>query len=358
MRTALLIPALLLPATALAHTDDFEGGVNGAGWRFIAPADVIETAGGNPGAWLHNASIDSFAAILRSDPAQVSPFHGDYRAAGVTSIAIDARTDATDFGAAGFEFSIVLRDTKGTSSVNDDDYAYFVGAQVPQPGQGWVHYDFAIPSADTSAVPSGWSGGWVGDGAAFRPGVDWNDVIQSVDQVEFWWINPSYFAILQNWTVGVDNVEIQMSGGPVSTFCDPAQPNSTGLPTRLFATLGSTPGSGLHLEADQGPQDQFGYLLVGSGMIDRGWSSAKGRLCLDQAIPAGTTYGGALNSLGMFDSSGVFPGTLWELRRLAVVSTCRRNFLRCSVRPSPRGRLGTFSFGTARMVGNPTFRMA
>ena len=53
---------------------------------------------------------------------------------------------------------------------------------MPLPGQGWVHYDFNVPSASTAPVPPGWSGGWSGNPSAFRPGVDWNDVITSVDR--------------------------------------------------------------------------------------------------------------------------------------------------------------------------------
>jgi hypothetical protein len=105
--------------------------------------------------------------------------------------------------------SILLRDTKGTpTNPDDDDYAYYVGPNVPLFADGWMHFDFAIPSDSTDAVPEGWRGGWSGDPENFRPGVDWNDVITNVDSVEFWWINPSFFAIIAQWEVGVDNISI------------------------------------------------------------------------------------------------------------------------------------------------------
>jgi len=221
LRGAVLAAAGLLigavaatPARAATTTvDTFTGGANSAGWTFGSlNADTIEPTGGNPGAWLHNDLLDTFAPILRNTPTMPSDFTGNLRAKGVTSIGADARTDHADFGAGGRQFSLLLRDTKGTpDDPEDDDYAYFVGATVPQVGQGWVSYDFNVPSQSTDPVPAGWHGGWAGDGENFRPGVNWNDVITHVDSVEFWWLNPAFFAIFQQWDVGADNVRVTSS---------------------------------------------------------------------------------------------------------------------------------------------------
>jgi hypothetical protein len=197
-------------ARAATFVDTFEGNANSAGWSFGSQnADVIEPTGGNPGAWLHNDLLDTFAPILTSSFGVDSNFVGNLRAKGVTSIGTDARTDHADFGAGGRNFSILLRNTHGTpDDFDDDDYAYFVGPTVPQVGEGWKSYDFAIPSQDTSAVPAGWHGGSAEDPENFRPGITWNDVITHVDRVEFWWLNPAFFAIFQQWDVGVDNVRV------------------------------------------------------------------------------------------------------------------------------------------------------
>ncbi|MEM7203940.1 MAG: hypothetical protein AAF628_27010 [Planctomycetota bacterium] len=190
--------------------DDFEGGTNNAGWSFnVTVPDRLESSGGMPGWWLRNSGIQSFAPILTNDPGIPSAFIGDLRAAGVTHISVDARTDAKAFGPpVGFEFSLLLRDSKDTGDPSDDDYAYFLGPQVPQPGEGWVHYDFPVPSASTAAVPPGWTGGWAGSPTSFRPGVTWSDVITNVDRVEFWWLDPAKFALIVGWDVGVDNVTV------------------------------------------------------------------------------------------------------------------------------------------------------
>ncbi|MHC4822615.1 MAG: hypothetical protein ACYTEP_01190 [Planctomycetota bacterium] len=213
MKTLLTPACALLCALPLSaqgsEVDDFEGGLNNANWTFgVIPADVIEPTGGSPNGWLHNSQIDMFTAILQSDTT-TGPWVGDYRATGVSRIHLDAQTLGAVFGAGGRQMSILLRDTKGTPDVNDDDYAYSKGPLVPQIGDGWSHYNFEIPSQSTDAVPQGWVGGWVGGGQSFRPGIDWNDVITSVDVVEIWWMDPSLFAIFQTWDVGVDNLTIE-----------------------------------------------------------------------------------------------------------------------------------------------------
>ena len=218
MRHLLRLPCLFLlaglPAAdgltgAAASQDDFDNGQNQGGWSYN-PGDVIEPTGGNPGGWLHQAAAFTFAPIFSS---QSNSFAGDYRAAGIDRFEFDARLDNQDFGNGnGFNISVLLRDTKGTPSVNDDDYAYRVGPNIPLEGAGWEHYALDIPSADTSAVPSGWKGGWVGDPENFRPGVEWSDVITSVDRMEIWYIDPAFFALVQGWDVGLDNVVLHGGG--------------------------------------------------------------------------------------------------------------------------------------------------
>lgn len=213
MKSILTIAAAVLfalPASAQGSLEnDFENGVNNGDWTYgVFPADVLEPTGGVPGAWLHNSQIDMFTVILQTQ-ATTGPWVGDYRATGVSRINFDAQTIGAVFGAGGRQMSVLLRDTKGTVDVNDDDYAYSIGKLVPQVGQGWNDYNFEIPSQSTAAVPTGWKGGWVGDGENFRPGVDWNDVITSVDRVEIWWMDPALFAIFQTWDVGVDNLNIE-----------------------------------------------------------------------------------------------------------------------------------------------------
>jgi hypothetical protein len=220
MRATLILAAVVLlmvapNAGAETFVDDFEGGANETGWAFIQGGDVIEATGGNPGFWLHQPYYDTFAPILDSAWGASTPFAGDYRAQGVSQIGIDAVTINNSYGSStGFQFALLLRDTNGTpANFEDDDYAYAYFEQCPLVGEGWVHYDFGIPSQETDPVPPGWTGGYYGDLESFRPGVDWNDVITSVDRVEFWWIHPAWAAMFQQWDVGADNISITFGGG-------------------------------------------------------------------------------------------------------------------------------------------------
>jgi hypothetical protein len=198
-------------AHADTFTDTFEDGGSAGNWGFIHGFDVFEDSGGNPGGYLRQPSFDTFAPILIGDQG---PFVGDYRAMQVTRLAVDAITHHRDWGTpSGFEFSLLLRDTKGTFDVEDDDYAYYVGDEVPQIGEGWKSFVFDVPS-DSIDLPPGWKGGWVGDPENFRPGVTWSDVITNVRQVEFWWLNPAQFALFANWDIGADNVSITRVPAP------------------------------------------------------------------------------------------------------------------------------------------------
>lgn len=198
-------------ASADVFTDTFESGGSAGNWHFIRGFDSIEQSGGNPGRYLRQRTYDTFAPQAKADDG---PFVGDYRAMGVTHLSVDAITYHRDFGPpVGFEFSLLLRDTKGTDTVDDDDYTYYVGDEVPLPGQGWKSFLFEVPSHQDD-LPAGWRGGWVGDGENFRPGVTWGDVITSVDKVEFWWMNPAYFAAFAMWDIGLDNPAIHTIPAP------------------------------------------------------------------------------------------------------------------------------------------------
>ena len=106
-----------------------------------------------------------------------------------------------------------------------------------------------------------------------------------------------------------------MSGGVGTPFCDPADINSTGMPTVLTGTMGSGIGSGLHLESAQGPANQLGYFLVGTGFSEPGLALGSGHLCFD--LTPGNAFGryntgATTNSVGVYDAMGVlqnFAGT-------------------------------------------------
>lgn len=219
-KTAIItaVAALLLAvgvAQADVVADDFEGGVNMGYWSFSG-GDVIETTGGNPGAWLHSPTLDTFAPIL--DTAYgVEFFTGDYVAGHVTRISGDFQTLHADFGTAGYPLALLLRDAAGTyDNIEDDVYVYWVDENlwIPQAGDGWTHYDFDIPSDFEGApgeLPAGWFGGSYMTGSdVFPSDRTWQSVLANVEKVEFWWIHPAWFGIFQQWEAGADNIELEL----------------------------------------------------------------------------------------------------------------------------------------------------
>jgi hypothetical protein len=208
--TIRVFPAALLtlslaasPALADTFTETFDGGSNTGGWHFGGPGETIETTGGNPGAYLHSPALDTFAPQPRTTGDSL--FTGDFRARNVSAIGIDLVTLAVDFSAAGRPLTLMLVSDQGTPADPDDDWAaYLMGAvNVPEPGDGWRSFTFAVPSQDTS-LPAGWQ--TIGFGPNSPPTPDWNTVITDVDALQFFYGDPTNFFIFQVWNVGLDNV--------------------------------------------------------------------------------------------------------------------------------------------------------
>ena len=142
-------------------------------------------------------------------------------------------------------------------------------------------------------------------------GGEWNDNLETA-------VAPSQFM-----------VEFDTLGGP-ATFCTPAGGNSSGQAVTLASSGPSGPGV-YHFEAEGGPLDQFGILLISAGFSPQGTVVSQGRLCLTAPIGRyGSTAGPGLNSIGRFDSAGV-------LQNLAGTSSVGSGFDMPAVLPSPPG---------------------
>ncbi len=230
---AILAAASLTQAQVVA---DFESG-NLGGWSFGNAFESIQ-AGGNPGLHLRNPNLDTFAPQLRTTTPG-SPFLGDWRAQGASSLAVDLITYSTQFPAAR-ELSVILR--SGSCSV------YFLGTSlVPQPGTGWKSFQFDIDSQSTS-LPAGWE---VLDPCG-SDDATWNAVITNVTEVRFFYGNPTFFFIFDIWDVGTDNVRLDFGVG--TSFC-------SGDGTGTACPCGNTGAAG----AGCANSASSGALLVGGG---------------------------------------------------------------------------------------------
>ena len=202
---ALVAALAAAPAVAADFTETFDGGSNVGGWTFGTGNEVIEGSGGNPGAYLHDTFVDTFAPQPRT--SQPSIFTGDLRQLGVTSIGIDLITHSVDFSAEGRPLTLMLVSDEGTPANFDDDWAaYIMGpSNVPLPGEGWISYSFDVPSQET-ALPAGWA--TIAFGASSPPEPDSNQLITDVAEVRFFYGDPTMFFIYQVWNLGLDNPTI------------------------------------------------------------------------------------------------------------------------------------------------------
>jgi hypothetical protein len=92
----------------------------------------------------------------------------------------------------------------------DDTAAYFLGPNIPGFGEGWISYDYDVPSSAVT-LPAGWQLLNLGD-IGSPANHDWDTVIRDVSKVQFFYGDPTFFFIFQQWEVGADNIRIVTGG--------------------------------------------------------------------------------------------------------------------------------------------------
>ncbi len=179
------------------------------GWTWGA-GDTLVEEGGNPGSFFGTATLATFAPQPRTTSAK-NQFVGDYRGRGVTSIGVDLQTFAANFGTGERPLSPMLIYDNGTpGDPFDDTAAYFLGPNIPAVGEGWISYDFDVPSQEET-LPAGWALLNLGDSGS-PANHDWSTVVQNVSRVHFHYGHPEFFFLLQDWQLGMDNVRITAAG--------------------------------------------------------------------------------------------------------------------------------------------------
>ena len=273
MKWSKVIPAVTLAvlvtlgvaiaAEPVTYTDDFEGGANDSGWTFGGGNTTVEPTGGNPDGWLMGVYPDTFTSPkVRTTVGAPTPFHGDYAAAGVSSISVDAihieNQYGLDISGYGMTGALYLRD-------NDSGMVAVTALQVPEFGNPiavWFSVDIPLDS-QAGSTPANWSdaGG----------GLDWPTLMAGVDEVELNWFDPDWVTIGATFTVGVDNMSITYKGGGGGNT--PVDVTATG--TVVFNGISDPPlgdvngGDGVTLtfcvnsdDFDEGvPGDTRGYVI-------------------------------------------------------------------------------------------------
>jgi hypothetical protein len=238
MKTTAILALILLAAPAAAQLpflETFDNGSNVGSWSLGPPA-TFPSSGGNPD-WYLETLVDTFAPQPRSFDKS-SPFGGDWRAKGVASVGIDLRTLSVQFPF-DRELTLVLGWDNGTPvNITDDCIVYFLGTQrVPQVAEGWRSFDFFV-DAQSPTLPAGWKLSSSGGGCT-DPDAAWNQIITDVSYVEFFYGNPEFFFIFDQWVVGLDNARIAAEL-PATTYCI-AKTSSQGCAPAV--TLSGTPSA-------------------------------------------------------------------------------------------------------------------
>ena len=226
MRTLLTLALILtLAGSALAAGStvaDFEGGVNNGDWTWGNAADAVESTGGTPDGWFHNDYLNTFGPRLRCG-VDAYGWTGDFVASGVNRIAGDFQTiSATTAYMQYYPFTVLLRNHMGTPNDHSDDVYVYYNPDLqfsPDIGQGWVHYDFAIPygfAGGPGEVPENWMGGSPANLEMLPSDITWQEVLSDVS-IEFWFWHPAMFGVLEWFDMGADNIIIEWEGGPVAT---------------------------------------------------------------------------------------------------------------------------------------------
>lgn len=188
-------------------TETFGNQGNEGQWSWNGGFPLALPKGGNRGWFLQTRFNDTYAPQAATALGIDSEFTGDYRATRVVSVGADFETLRVDITADERPLSVLLISDPGTpDDPSDDCTAYFVGSKLaPTPADGWQSYAFDVP-ADATALPAGW--GILEGCPEATPDAAWNRTIQDVDRLEFFYGDPTFFFIFQNFDTGLDNPTI------------------------------------------------------------------------------------------------------------------------------------------------------
>ncbi|MEW6411153.1 MAG: hypothetical protein AB1483_01620 [Candidatus Zixiibacteriota bacterium] len=194
---------------------------NEGGWSFhTTHKPVIEEEGGNPGGYLHDESVITFAPSPSTAPGIESIFTGNYRERKVTSLGIDLRCLDYEYDITNRYLALMLMNDNGTPLDEMDDWGAYIIGSTKLPSKyvawlsstttnepGWVNYDFEIQS-QSGSLPDGWVYFRNGSGAAVTPGGSWKQLMDNVSYVRFFYGDPELYYILQSFDLGLDNPRI------------------------------------------------------------------------------------------------------------------------------------------------------
>ncbi len=204
-----------------SFVEGFEALSNQGSWVWSGTFQASYLSGGNPDGWtLSEPLVHPAPRFQTTDPN--SPFGGDWRARGVTSVGIDLFALHIAPEAQGRALALVLYHDNATPGVpGDDPFVYTIAGQIPG-DDNWHSYNVDVDSAST-VLPSGWAIGGPWSGTADDL---WNLVVGDVERVAWVVGHPALAPEPASFRFGSDNARLGFAGGP-TTYCI-AQRNSLG----------------------------------------------------------------------------------------------------------------------------------
>jgi hypothetical protein len=210
----------LVPAASMAAEviDNFESGTNPNQWGWTnnnGGAYIIEMTGGNPGAWLDSGtpyrtdhpnltSVPDEGTALRAALAS-----GTLQSAAFTFRQYNADCFPTFTSRSTFSLELIdLHSDPGGAVIeaHTTDGPPSIGVPHVAP---WTRASFEIPSDSTDAVPKGWA-----LNAPPELNYTWQDMMQNVDGIRFFVINPDDITFSACWRLGADNVSVTYGDAP------------------------------------------------------------------------------------------------------------------------------------------------
>ncbi|MBK9118071.1 MAG: PEP-CTERM sorting domain-containing protein [Phycisphaerales bacterium] len=215
----------LVVGVAPASVTTFEDGHEGWGLFFGNDGvlgDFIEPSGGNPGAHLRWAMVDTFGATLRNDsnPATI----GDYSRFGQpVRLAADVKVDSITFFGTEVPRNLIVELVHYNPPGSNYPWVsvwYNLGEISAANTSEWTNFEIVITDPTATTLPAGWGGTGDEDPNTFEPilppGRTFASVLANVDEIRFTTFEPGWFYGFTNFELRFDNVTVQAIPEPTT----------------------------------------------------------------------------------------------------------------------------------------------
>jgi len=224
----MLMAALLVALSAVAAlADEYVDTMDAGAGPWASPPWAFTTVPATGGSGDDGPYLSMTGSPIRTNPMprtfiagdpRAAYWHGNYRAAGVTSLGLDVIVLAPAYNAYDMPGSIFFYSDMGNVDSADDQFWYYLTDRLPQPGDGWVSFDAPI-DVDSDTAPAGWL---LGDPTPNNPAPvgDFGVAVQNVTMFGFYFgdISGGSMGTQVGFTnVGCDNIRMTFSAPVVPT---------------------------------------------------------------------------------------------------------------------------------------------